>query len=116
MQEIATIAYLKIHTGKEDEFRAVARECRDAVRAKDKGTLQYDWFFDPDGTTCVVHERYADSDAMIEHMGNLGETLGRLLGMADLSLELYGAPSEEIMRAVEGMDVKVYGHFLGLRD
>ena len=116
MKEIFTVAYLRIHEGKTDEFKAVAGACKETVREKDKGTLQYDWFFDRDEKTCVVHERYADSDAMLEHMGNLGDILGRLLGMADLSLELYGAPSEEILQAVEGMDVKVFGYFQGLKD
>ena len=44
-------------------------------------------------------------------MGNLVDTLGQLLSVSDLSLEVYGNPSEELMKATEGMDIKVYGWF-----
>ena len=41
------------------------------------GTLHYDWFFSEDETKCVVREVYANSDAMLAHLGNVGELLGR---------------------------------------
>lgn len=114
MSELQITGRLKIHDGKLDHFKTVAQACIESVREKDKGTLQYDWFFNEDHTECVVRERYVDSDAVLEHIGNLGETMGALLGVADLSLEVCGTPSEELAKATEGMDITVYSYFQGL--
>ena len=114
MNELQVTARLKIHQGKLDDFRTVAQACMDSVREKDAGTLQYDWFLNEDHTECVVRERYKDSDAVLEHIGNLGETMGALLGVTDLSLEIFGDPSEALMNATKGMDITVYGYFQGI--
>ena len=114
MNEIQVTARLKIHQGQQERFRQIAQVCLETVREKDNGTLQYDWFFNEDESECVVRERYQDSAAVMEHMGNLGETLGALLGLADLSLEVYGTPSEELASAIAGLDVTTYSYYQGL--
>ena len=108
MSEIKVVARLKIHKGKFDEFKALAAECRRIVKEKDQGTLQYDWFFNEDQHECVVLERYQDSNALLDHMGNLGETLGQLLSTGDFSAEVFGTPSTELLNASEGLDVIVF--------
>lgn len=108
MSEIQAIAYLKIYEGKLDEFKSVADKCMQIVREKDTGTLQYDWFLSNDNSECQVIERYKDSDAVLDHMTNLGETLGELLSLVDLSLTLYGNPSEKLMAATEGLEISFY--------
>lgn len=115
MDELQVTARLAIHDGKLEEFKAVAAECLRTVREEDSGTLQYDWFFSEDESECVVRERYRDSDAVLEHIANLGDTFDALLGVADLSLEVCGDPSPELMEASEGLDVTVYRYFQGLR-
>ena len=112
MEEIQVSAHLSIHPGKLAEFKTVAEQCMKSVREKDTGTLQYDWFLNEDQTVCRVREKYRDSDAVLEHMGNLGETLGHLLTLVDMSLEVYGTPSEQLLMATEGMDIKWYSSFL----
>jgi quinol monooxygenase YgiN len=112
MSELQVTARLRVHDGKLAEFKAAAEQCAASVREKDSGTLQYDWFFNEDETECVVRERYRDSDAILEHIGNLGDTLGALLGACDMSLELYGDPSPDLMAASEGLSVEVYRFFL----
>ena len=114
MNDIQATAHLTIHEGKLDDFKAVAAACLQHVREKDTGTLQYDWFFNDDQTVCVVRERYKDSEAVLQHMGNLGESLGALLGVCDMSLEIYGTPSPALMKALEGMDIGFYSYFHGL--
>ena len=111
MSEIQAAAYLKIHPGKLDEFMTAAEKCINTVREKDKGTLQYDWFLNADHNECHVVERYKDSDSVLEHMGNLGDTLGELLSVSDLSLNVYGNPSEQLKSALQGLDI---GFFKGL--
>jgi len=111
MSELQVIAELKVHDGKLEEFKAVAEECVKAVREKDSGTFQYDWYFTADMTECTVIERYRDSEEVIEHITNLGDILGTSFGLADLTLHLYGDPSAELLAAADGLDVRVHGHF-----
>lgn len=51
---------------------------------------------------CRVHKKYQDSEAVLEYMGNLGGTFGELLSLCDLSLEIFGSPSEELVNALKG--------------
>ena len=114
MNEIQITAYFDIHDGHLDQFKSLARDCMESVREKDTGTLQYDWFFNDDHTECVVRERYVDSDAVLEHVGNLGDTFGALLGVSDFSAEVCGSPSEALLKATKGLDLTTYRQFQGM--
>lgn len=111
MREIQAIARLKIHDGKLEEFKHVAATCMESVRTRDRGTLQYDWFFSADHSECVVHERYRDSEALLEHGANLGDTMDALLKTCSISGEIFGAPSPELMKALEGFDIRIYSAY-----
>src|SRR5262249_6636819 len=113
MSELQVTARFTILPGKLDNFKTLAKACIDSVREKDSGTLQYDWFFNKDHTECVVRERYKDSEAVLEHIANLGEMMGALPGIADWSVEIYGSPSEALLKATEGMGITVYSYFQG---
>ena len=112
MQEIQVTARFSIHEGGLEEFKALAAEAVQAVRDQDTGTHQYDWFFSANLSECVVRERYADSQAVLDHIGHLGETLPALVGVADLALEIYGDPSPELLEASAGLEPEVFSHFL----
>ena len=114
-KELQFTARFKIHDGKLDDFRTLAAECLRMVQEKDKGTIQYEWFFNKDQTECVVLERYQDSDAVLQHSTNLHEPLGALSSVSDLSGEVYGSPSPELLKAAEGMDIVIYTYFQGLK-
>jgi quinol monooxygenase YgiN len=105
MSELQSIARLKIHHGKLDEFKRLAAKCMESVRSKDTGTLQYDWFFSSDYTECVVHERYRDSAAFLEHIANLAETITALFETCSISGEIFGTPSPELIKALPGARV-----------
>ena len=77
----------------------------------DSGTLQYDWFFSDDHSESVVHERYGDSAALLEHGANLGDTMAALLHPCSISGEIYWTPSPELMKALEGCDVRIYSPY-----
>jgi len=114
MDHLQVTARLKIHEGKLSEFKELAAQCRVAVREREPGALQYDWFFNDDNTECVVRERYFDSGAVFAHLGNVGELLGKLLQVSDLSVEVFGNPSGELRTAIAGMNPKIYSFFQGL--
>ena len=111
MTELQLTARFAIHNGKLDEFRSLARLCMESVREKDAGTLQYDWFLSTDETECVVTERYRDSAAVLEHAANLGELLPAIAAVADLVIEIYGAPTDELLDAIAGLAPRVYSAF-----
>jgi len=108
MSALQVTARLTIHEGKLAEFKEVAAACMESVREKDTGTLQYDWFFNADETECVVRETYRDSGAVLEHIGNLGETMGALLSVCDMDLEVYGSPTQELAEASKELAPTVY--------
>lgn len=113
MEELSLVVRIKIHNGQLDAFKAVAKKCLLSVREKDKGTLQYDWYFNNDHTECVVLERYKDSDAVLQHRANLRDALAELSSVSDYSIEVYGSPLGELLQAVEAIDAPVYRYFLG---
>lgn len=112
MNAIQVTARCKIHDGQLDAFKARAEACVESVRAKDTGTLQYDWFFNADHTECVVREKYKDSNAVLEHIGNLGDLLGALMEVCDLSIEVFGNVSPELAEATKSFNAPVYSHFI----
>jgi quinol monooxygenase YgiN len=114
MSEIEGIARLRIHPGKLEEFKSLQMECMAIARTRDSGTLQYDIFFSEDGSECIVHERYRDSDALLEHLGNLGETATAIFQICSAEGEVLGAPSAKLRKALEGGPVRIFTPFLSL--
>jgi len=96
------------------KFRALAADCLRSVREKDTGTRQYDWFLSEDGKECVVRETYDSSEAILGHVANLGDLLPRILEVGELSLEICGSPSPELVAALEPLDSRTYSYFQGL--
>jgi quinol monooxygenase YgiN len=111
MSELQVTASFKISKENLADFKAAAMQCMDSVRTKDKGTLQYDWFFNADETSCIVLETYKDSASVFEHIGNLGEVLGALMEAAPMELEVFGNPNDELREALSSMTAKVYSPF-----
>jgi quinol monooxygenase YgiN len=114
MNHLQVTARIKIHDGKLNEFKELAAQCCAAVKQNEPGALQYDWFFNEDETECVVRERYADSHAVFAHLGNVGELLGKIQQIGDMTIEVYGNPSPELRAATAGMNLRIYPFFQGL--
>lgn len=114
MNEIQVTARCKVFPGKLDEFKKAAAACVQSVRDKDQHTSQYDWFFSQDQSECVVRERYPNSDAVMQHIGNLGPLLEGLVQTCELSIEVYGKPSQELIDASAGLDLEIYDFFVGI--
>ncbi len=114
MKDIQVSARLKVKPGKMEEFKKLAKSCLEEVKQKDKGTIQYDWFYNDLKSECVVKERYIDSDAVLDHMANVGKLLGGLVELSSISLEVYGSPSADLQNALDGWDVTYYEFGVGL--
>jgi quinol monooxygenase YgiN len=109
MHEIQSIARFKIHDGKLEDWKRLVAEAMQTVRSRDSGTLQYDLFLSDDSSEGVVMERYRDSDALLEHFANLGDTMNALLQTySSISGEILGTPSAALREALEGADDRIY--------
>ena len=114
MDYLQIIVTMTIHNGKIEAFKQVAADCMAATKAKDQNTLQYDWFLNEDETVCTVIERYKDSDALLAHIGNLGDLLGKLLAITDFKPAVYGSPSQTLLQATAALQPKLNAFYQGL--
>jgi hypothetical protein len=78
------------------------------VRTKDAGTLQYEMYFNHDNTECLAFERYRDSQALLDHVENLGDTMAELFQTCSGSGEACGTPSPELIERLKDSPVQVY--------
>jgi hypothetical protein len=62
----------------------------------------------------VVRETYKDSAAVLEHIANLGPTLGATLSVCDSAFEVYGSPSDALVTATTGLALTIYSPFQGI--
>jgi quinol monooxygenase YgiN len=79
VSELLGIARFKFHEGELEEYNRLSVRAMEIVRTKDTGTLPFDIYFNDDQSECMVVERYRDSEALIEHMANLGDLGGESL-------------------------------------
>jgi len=108
-----TATFPKITPDNLDEFKRLAGEAL-KVASGEPGLLQYDWFFTADETACVVRETYESSDAVLAHLGAVGEILGPVVELGGgLELELFGSPSTQLLQALEAFSPACYSYFQG---
>lgn len=62
----------------------------------------------------MVRETYADSDAVLAHMANLGELLPQLVEAGGgVEIEVFGSPSAQLLEAAAALEPSVYAYFQG---
>lgn len=114
MNEIQGIARLKIHDGKLEEFKRVSAQCMEVVKTKDSGTLQYELYFNQDQTECLVLERYRNSQALMEHLKNIGGLMDAMLETCTASGEVCGNATPELAKQLEGSPVRLFTPYQSL--
>jgi quinol monooxygenase YgiN len=108
VSELQGIARFKFHEGQLEEFKRLAAQCMEIVRTKDTGTLRYDIYFNDGQSECIVHERYRDSEALIEHAAHLGDLNAAIVATGLVSGELLGEPSTELRAKMADSEVRVF--------
>ena len=116
MNEIKGIARVKFLPGTVEEWKRLTAEAMEIVRTKDKGTLQYEIFFNEDESEAVVFERYRDSDAALEHFANIGHLMAPLMETATITGELLGTPNDEIRGNLTGDQPKLFEPWMTIDD
>jgi len=106
--ELQGIARFRFYDGKVEEYKRLAAQCMEIVRAQDTGTLQYDTYFNEDQSEAVVLERFRDSQALIEHSEHLAHLMEPILATGDVAGELLGDLSPELRAKMEGAPVGLF--------
>ena len=86
--QIQYAVHWKIHDGKLDEFKALAAEATALVEQNEPDMQGYHWYLNADGTECTLIEQYPSAEHILVHLGNVGETLGKLLEVAGISMRI----------------------------
>jgi quinol monooxygenase YgiN len=108
VSELQGVARFKFHGGQLEEFKRLAAQCMEIVRTKDTGTLQYDIYFNDDQSECIVHERYRDSEALVEHAAHLGDLSEAIGATGFVSAALLGEPTAELRAQMADSEVRLF--------
>ena len=108
MDEIKGIARVRFHPGKLDEWKRLTEQAMEIVRTRDRGTLQYEVFFNHDESEAIVFERYRDADAALEHFANISHLMEALTATATVTGEVLGTPNETMRAALRGDEPKLF--------
>ena len=108
-----TATFPRIPRDNLSEFKRMAGEALKTT-TDDPGVLQYDWFFNEDESTCVLRETYADSDAVLTHLGLMGDLLGKVIEIGGgVQIEVFGGPSDALLEATRALQPTIYSYFQG---
>ena len=112
MGKVRFTVRLEIHEGKVDDFKRQSEQCMEVVHTRDTGTLQYDIYLNDDESEAVVIERYRDSDALIEHLSNIGdELMAAMMSTGTVEGETLGTPSPGLRAMLDGAPVRFFTSF-----
>lgn len=115
MSELLGIARFVFHEGGFEEFKRLSGQCLEVVRAEETGTLQYDIYVTADESEAIVIERYRDSEALVEHLANLGEDVMTVVSATgSVHGELLGEPNPALRANLEGGPVRLFTPLLSL--
>ena len=101
------VVEMTIKSGELVNFKALMNEMVDATRANEPHAMNYEWFISEDDKQCHIYERYADSAAVMTHLGNFGQHFAeRFTAVVEetTSFTVYGNPSDEVREALRGFD------------
>ena len=80
-----------------------------------KGSGGDDWFFNADESACVLRETVESSDAVLIHLGRVGDILGPVVQLGGgIQIEMFGgSPSAQLVQALEAFSPTYYTSFQG---
>jgi quinol monooxygenase YgiN len=105
-----------IQDGKMKEYKKLVRNMSKLVEANEPGTLNYRFYFDRDETKCVVHEIYADSEAVLAHNNGLASQtiLPKIFSVSRIvKFEVYGKPNNKLQKILTNFSSETYNLFAG---
>lgn len=92
-------------------FKATVSEAT-RLAASEAGTLEYSYYLNSDETQCLMIEKYASPEALMDHMGNVGHLMGPLFGSGgSVDVSLLGGAPEELIAATRDFQPTMYSLF-----
>jgi quinol monooxygenase YgiN len=105
-----------IKDGKIREYKKLVRHMSRVVEANEPNTLSYRFYFDRNETKCVVHEIYADSEAVFAHNNGFASQtiLPKIFSISMIGkFEVYGNPSKKLQKMLTSFNPETYNQFTG---
>ena len=97
-----------------DAFKELAKKVISMVQDNEPDMKGYQWYFNSDESKCYTSEWVADSEAILAHIGNVGEELPKLLAHCDITrFEVFGNINQQAREALEGLGAVTFGYFDG---
>ena len=115
MGELIGIARFRFHPGTVEEYKRLSTQAMEVVRAREPGTLEYAIYFNEDGSEAVVIERFASSEALLEHGENMSEVSEAVLRTAIVEGELLGEPTAELRAKLTGPEPQLFTPWISLK-
>lgn len=111
---ISWLLRASIREGRLGDFESLMHEMVESTRTE-SGALLYECFLSDDRKNCHLYERYADSDAVMVHLGNFGAKFAErfLAAVEPSSLNVYGEPSDAVRATLDGFAAEYLGSFGG---
>ena len=106
-----------ISEGNLDSFKDLAEEIITLIQDNEPNTKTYQWYLDREGTKCIIHEVYADSDVMRAHgrVKEFRKMLSQLVKIAPITrFYVLGDLTEEAKKVMTGLSGdNIYSSFAG---
>jgi quinol monooxygenase YgiN len=110
-------AEFTIEEGKIEEYKELVQDMSRVVEANEPDTIDYQFYLNRDDETkCIVHETYANSEAVLAHnTGVASQTiLPKIFSVSRISrFDVYGNPSEELRKVLTSFSPQFYNLFAG---
>ena len=112
---VSWIITMNINDGKLNDFKTLMNEMVEATKTHETGALSYEWYFNDAGTECQIFEKYADSSAVMTHLGAFGENFaGRFMSLVSpTGITVYGKANDEVKVALKDFGPSFYSHVAG---
>ena len=106
-----------ISEGNLDTFKDLAREIITLIQANEPNTKTYQWYLNQEGTKCIIHEVYPDSEVMLAHgrVKEFSKILSQMLKIAPITrFYVLGDLTEEAKKVMTTLSGdKIYPSFAG---
>ncbi len=109
-------AEFTIEEGKIEEYKKLVQDMSRIVEANEPDTIDYQFYLNKDETECIVHETYANSEAVLAHNNSVASQtiLPKIFSVAKISrFDVYGSPSEELQKVLTSFNPQTDNLFAG---
>jgi quinol monooxygenase YgiN len=99
-----------------EQYKMLIREMSNFVEINEPSTLVYKFYLNGDGTKCMVHETYVDSNAVLTHNDSTASKtiLPRIFNIAKLNtIDVYGNPSNELKKLLASFNSQIFNLYTG---